>query len=279
MRRCCDGMPPQRRRGPARGRRAARRPGAPPARVAHQFLAAGQPARAMPFVLPGGRDRRRAGRLPGRAGPGRRGPRARRAEDRAAPAGPARRPADGPGRPGGGRRRTGTPSRDHRHRAPAGPGPAGARGRASPGDLRPPRAALGGLELEGDAADGPILLARGNLAYFSGDIDAAWEIAGQARDRLLARRTTRGTSSTWSALQGLIAHQRGEWFERFRLELRRTAGQAGAGHGAVRRAPVRRGVPALRPDPLRRGDRARPRSCAAGPTGTARCAGSPSPPP
>jgi len=29
------------------------------------------------------------------------------------------------------------------------------------------------------------------------------------------------------ALQGLIAHQRGEWFERFRLELRRTRGKPG----------------------------------------------------
>ena len=116
-------------------------------------------------------------------------------------------------------------------------------------------AALAGLELEGDAADAPILLARGNLAYFSGDIDAAWDAAGQARDRLQPR------DDPWQivdlvGLQGLIAHQRGEWFERFRLELRRTAGQAGAGHRAVRRAPLRRRVPALRPGPLRRGDRA-----------------------
>ena len=41
--------------------------------------------------------------------------------------------------------------------------------------------ALAGLEVEGDAADGPILLARGNLAYFTGDLDTAWEIANQGR--------------------------------------------------------------------------------------------------
>lgn len=87
-------------------------------------------------------------------------------------------------------------------------------------------AALAGLELEGDAADGPILLARGNLAYFTGDIDAAWEAAAAARRLLLT------PDDPWHyvdlvALQGLIAHQRGEWFERFRLELRRTSGKPG----------------------------------------------------
>jgi DNA-binding SARP family transcriptional activator/tetratricopeptide (TPR) repeat protein len=87
-------------------------------------------------------------------------------------------------------------------------------------------AALTGVELEGDAADGPILLARGNLAYFTGDLDAAWEAAAAARRLLLT------PDDPWHyvdlvALQGLIAHQRGEWFERFRLELRRTSGKPG----------------------------------------------------
>ena len=57
----------------------------------------------------------------------------------------------------------------------------------------------------------------------TGDIDAAWDAATQAREMLL------GTEDPWHyvdlvALQGLIAHQRGEWFERFRVELRRTQG-------------------------------------------------------
>ena len=94
------------------------------------------------------------------------------------------------------------------------------------GDFDTARAALEGLDLEGDAADGPILLARGNLSYFTGDVDAAWDAASAARRILLT------PDDPWHyvdliALQGLIAHQRGEWFERFRLELRRTQGSAG----------------------------------------------------
>ncbi|MDP3890845.1 AAA family ATPase [Nocardioides sp.] len=94
------------------------------------------------------------------------------------------------------------------------------------GELDTAEAALAGLELERDAADGPILLARGNLAYFTGDIDAAWDAATEARKLLLT------PDDPWHyvdlvALQGLIAHQRGEWFERFRLELRRTSGRPG----------------------------------------------------
>lgn len=94
------------------------------------------------------------------------------------------------------------------------------------GEFDTAAAALAGLELEDDAADGPILLARGNLAYFTGDVDAAWEAAAAARRLLLT------PDDPWHyvdlvALQGLIAHQRGEWFERFRLELRRTSGKPG----------------------------------------------------
>jgi len=92
------------------------------------------------------------------------------------------------------------------------------------GDFDTARAAIAGLSQEGDAADGAILMAQGNLAYFSGDIDAAWDIAGQARELL------QSPDDPWHlvdlvALQGLIAHNRGEWFERFRMELRRTEGK------------------------------------------------------
>ena len=88
------------------------------------------------------------------------------------------------------------------------------------GDLDTSTSALAGLELEGDVADGPLLLARGNLAYFRGDIDGAYAAADAAR-------TVLQPDDPWQivdlvGLQGLIAHQRGEWFERFRLELRRT---------------------------------------------------------
>ncbi len=91
-------------------------------------------------------------------------------------------------------------------------------------DFDTARAALAGMELEGDVADGPILLARGNLAYFMGDVAAAWDAASKARELLVSG------DDPWHfvdlvGLQGLIAHQRGEWFERFRIELRRTQGK------------------------------------------------------
>jgi DNA-binding SARP family transcriptional activator len=99
-----------------------------------------------------------------------------------------------------------------------------ARAAAFAGDFDTARAALAGLRLEGDAADSPILRAQGNMAYFSGDLDAAWEIAGRARELL------QSPEDPWHlvdlvTLQGLIAHNRGEWFERFRMELRRTQGK------------------------------------------------------
>ncbi|MET0998211.1 MAG: tetratricopeptide repeat protein, partial [Marmoricola sp.] len=84
--------------------------------------------------------------------------------------------------------------------------------------------AIAGLEAEGDAADGVILLARGNIAFLEGDIDTAWEIANQGRDMVSS------PEDPWQlmdliSLQGLVAHGRGEWFERFQVELRRTRGK------------------------------------------------------
>ena len=92
------------------------------------------------------------------------------------------------------------------------------------GDLDTARAAIAGLSLEGDAADGTILRAQGSLAYLTGDLDAAWDITGQARDML------QSPDDPWHVvelvvLQGLVAHNRGEWFERFQMELRRTQGR------------------------------------------------------
>ena len=159
---------PRRARSPRRWPRC----GAPPGRVAHQFLAAGLPSRAVPYARPGGRDGR------ARSAPtGTRSPWSTRSATHAgparpaAPAGPARRPADGARRPGGGRGvpggaspvTTGTEHRLVRARL--------ARAAAFAGDFDTARGALAGLELEGDAADAPILLARGNLAYFTGDMD------------------------------------------------------------------------------------------------------------
>jgi DNA-binding SARP family transcriptional activator/tetratricopeptide (TPR) repeat protein len=95
-----------------------------------------------------------------------------------------------------------------------------AKAAAVAGDLDTAADALVGLEPDGGPADGAILLARGNVAYFSGDVAGARAAADEARRRL-------GGASDWRlldlvALQGLIAHDRGEWFQRIRHELQRT---------------------------------------------------------
>ncbi len=197
--------------------------GAPPARVAHHYLAAGLPSRAVPYVV---RAVESAGALGAyrdalalidgvreHAGPqdlptllARRGDLLMALGDPEAVA--AYREAVAV--------TAGTRHRLVRARL--------ARAASLAGDLETARAALTGLGLEDDAADAPILLAKGNLAYFTGDLDTAWMVAGQARDRL------QGPDDPWHlvdlvGLQGLIAHQRGEWFERFRLELHRTQGK------------------------------------------------------
>jgi tetratricopeptide (TPR) repeat protein len=88
------------------------------------------------------------------------------------------------------------------------------------GDLDTAAAVLDGLEPDGGPADVPILLAQGNLAYFRGDIDAAWK----ASDRVCG--LLKPDEYSWQrldllTLQALIAHHRGELFSRLRLELRR----------------------------------------------------------
>jgi hypothetical protein len=58
------------------------------------------------------------------------------------------------------------------------------------GDLDSAAEALSGLQPDGGAADGAILLARGNVAYFSGDLDGARAAADEARRRL-------GSTADW----------------------------------------------------------------------------------
>jgi len=197
--------------------------GAPPGRVAHHFLAAGLPSRAVPYVL-------RAVETAGALGAYRdaltlvdavrehTGPEelprllARRGDLLMAIGDPAAVTAYREALAV----TTGTDHRLVRARL--------ARAAGITGDLDTAHAALAGLDVEGDAADAPILLARGNLAYFSGDMETAWAVASQAREWL------QGPDDPWHlmdliGLQGLVAHQRGEWFERFRIELRRTQGK------------------------------------------------------
>ena len=175
--------------------RSSPRPGGPP------LPGAGLASRAVPYVV-------RAVEIAGALGAfrdalalvdGVRG--ARRSGPSAGPAVAPRRPADGSGRPGrrgrptreAARVTTGIPHRLVRARL--------ARAAAVGGDLATARSALAGLDLEGDEADTSLLLAQGNLAYFSGDM----ETARGSRPRPASGcevSTTRGTSSTSSGCTG-----------------------------------------------------------------------------
>jgi len=197
--------------------------GAPPARVAHQYIAAGLPSRAVPYVVRAVESAGALGAYRDALG---------LIEAVRSHAGPADLPRllsrrgdllmalGDPSAVGAYREALGvTAGTEHRLvRARL------ARAAWFEGDLDTARAALAGLQLEGDAADAPILLAQAHAAYFAGDVATAWEITDRARDRL------QSPTDPWYlvdlvTLQGLIAHERGDWFERFRMELRRTQGR------------------------------------------------------
>ena len=89
------------------------------------------------------------------------------------------------------------------------------------GDLETAGAALEGLQPDGGADDAEILLTRGKCAYFNSDFERARDSADEAQRLVLAGE------QSWKvldlvALQGLLAHRSGSWFDRMRLELRRT---------------------------------------------------------
>jgi DNA-binding SARP family transcriptional activator/tetratricopeptide (TPR) repeat protein len=88
------------------------------------------------------------------------------------------------------------------------------------GDLDTAMIALDGLTVDGSAGDPDLLLAQGNLALFRGDLDAAAVAASEARRRVTLWRPDDWQMFDLIALQGLIAHNRGEWFERLRLEMK-----------------------------------------------------------
>ena len=88
------------------------------------------------------------------------------------------------------------------------------------GDVATATAALEGVDIP-DGHDAEILLAKANVAFFTADLDTAWAISEEAQRRVL------GGERSWQvldlvSLQGLLAHHRGEWFDRMRTELRRT---------------------------------------------------------
>jgi DNA-binding winged helix-turn-helix (wHTH) protein/tetratricopeptide (TPR) repeat protein len=90
------------------------------------------------------------------------------------------------------------------------------------GDIGSAEEALAGLEPSGGPDDGAILLARGMLAYFAGDLDGADAAVQAARTIALAPGAPNRLLDVIT-LQGMIAHNRGEWFDRLRRELRATS--------------------------------------------------------
>jgi DNA-binding SARP family transcriptional activator/tetratricopeptide (TPR) repeat protein len=88
------------------------------------------------------------------------------------------------------------------------------------GDLDTAAVALDGLVIDGSAADTELLLAQGNLALFQGDFDAADAAASEARRRVALGRPDEWQIFALIALQGLVAHNKGQWFEQLRRELR-----------------------------------------------------------
>jgi DNA-binding winged helix-turn-helix (wHTH) protein/tetratricopeptide (TPR) repeat protein len=89
------------------------------------------------------------------------------------------------------------------------------------GDVDSAEEALAGLEATGGPDDGAILFGRGMLAYFSGDLDGA-DAAVEAARALALRPGAPDRLLDVITLQGMIAHNRGEWFDRLRRELRGT---------------------------------------------------------
>jgi tetratricopeptide (TPR) repeat protein len=88
------------------------------------------------------------------------------------------------------------------------------------GDLDTAREALAGLDTNADTADVSVLLAKGNVAYFSGDLDGAAAASRAASERVGAVQSLELLDLV--SLQGLVAHDRGELFTRLYHELRRT---------------------------------------------------------
>ena len=90
------------------------------------------------------------------------------------------------------------------------------------GDFESASEALDGLEPDGGPFDGPILHAKGMLAYMSGDIETAGAAADEARKFALGDDAPSQLLDVLT-LQGLVSHNRGEWFDRVKRELTSTA--------------------------------------------------------
>jgi hypothetical protein len=90
------------------------------------------------------------------------------------------------------------------------------------GDFEAAADVLESLEPDGGPYDGPILHAKGMLAYLTGDIDGADAAAEDARKFSLDDEASAQMLDVLT-LQGLVAHNKGEWFDRVKRELTSTA--------------------------------------------------------
>jgi hypothetical protein len=88
------------------------------------------------------------------------------------------------------------------------------------GDLESARKLLADLTPDGGLADRAIMLARAALLYFTGDIDAAREMSDRILPLTVEREADRQVLDL-VVLQALVAHNRGEWHQQLRSELRR----------------------------------------------------------
>ncbi|HEY7072688.1 MAG TPA: winged helix-turn-helix domain-containing protein [Acidimicrobiales bacterium] len=212
--------PPERSRALERTARALAEAGAPPERVAERFVAAGRDAEAAPFALAAAR-RAAAVQLhrdvlrwtevarDHLSGDDDAELLALRAEALAARSDPAAVAAF----------RTALaaspPDRARRLRARM------ARAALYTGDVASAEEAVAGLEPEGGPDDAAVLYVQGMLAYHRGDIDAAETAVDEAR-RVALDGSTPTQLLDAITLQGMVAHNRGQWFDRLGREMRAT---------------------------------------------------------
>jgi len=89
------------------------------------------------------------------------------------------------------------------------------------GDLDTAAAALEGLDPDGGDADADILLSRGKYAFFTSDFDLA-QTASEEAQRLILAGERNWQVLDLVALQAMLAHRSGSWFDRMRVEIRQT---------------------------------------------------------
>lgn len=98
-------------------------------------------------------------------------------------------------------------------------------------DYETARIALEGLEPDGGPSDAELMLAQGLLAYLTGDLATADSVVAEARRRLAFGGGGAAVMFELVALQGLLAHHRGEWFQQLDSELHKAAEDPGASIG------------------------------------------------